>query len=107
LSFQVEHANDKKTGLTDQETRYRRSSKAINQREDGILHKAQKTREKIQTFSLAKECYSMRLDLLTNATVVDDAMRFISEHSKSKHESNNYQKEEMEREEHRITNKVF
>ena len=49
----------------------------------------------------------MRLDLLTNATVVDDAMRFISEHSKSKHESNNYQKEEMEREEHRITNKVF
>jgi DNA-binding transcriptional regulator LsrR (DeoR family) len=30
-------------------------------------------REKIQTLSLAKECYSMKLDLLTNATVVDDA----------------------------------
>jgi len=35
-------------------------------------------REKIQTLSLAKECYSMKLDLLTNATVVDDAIRFVS-----------------------------
>ncbi|MFL6511892.1 MAG: hypothetical protein ACJ70X_03005 [Nitrososphaera sp.] len=32
-------------------------------------------REKIQALSLAKECYSMKLDLLTNATVVDDAIR--------------------------------
>jgi DNA-binding transcriptional regulator LsrR (DeoR family) len=31
-------------------------------------------REKIQALSLAKECYSMKLDLLTNATVVDDAL---------------------------------
>jgi hypothetical protein len=31
---------------------------------------------------LAKECYSMRLDLLTNATVVDDAIRFVSDHQK-------------------------
>ncbi len=35
-------------------------------------------REKIQALSLAKECYSMKLDLLTNATVVNDVMRFIS-----------------------------
>ena len=28
--------------------------------------------------SLAKECYLMKLDLLTNATVVDDAIRFVS-----------------------------
>lgn len=34
--------------------------------------------------SLAKECYSMKLDLLTNATVVDDAIRFVSS-NKSKH----------------------
>jgi hypothetical protein len=27
---------------------------------------------------LAKECYSMKLDLLTNATVMDDAIRFVS-----------------------------
>jgi hypothetical protein len=32
-------------------------------------------REKIQALSLAKDCYSMKLDLLTNATVVDDAIR--------------------------------
>jgi hypothetical protein len=39
-------------------------------------------REKIQALSLAKECYSMKLDLLTNATVVDDAIRFVSHRSK-------------------------
>jgi DNA-binding CsgD family transcriptional regulator len=39
-------------------------------------------REKIQALSLAKECYSMKLDLLTNATVVDDAIRFVSHKSK-------------------------
>jgi predicted transcriptional regulator len=41
-------------------------------------------REKIQALSLAKECYSMRLDLLTNATVIDDAIRFVSQRSKEK-----------------------
>ena len=39
---------------------------------------AEDRREKIQALSLAKECYSMKLDLLTNATVVDDAIRFAS-----------------------------
>ena len=39
-------------------------------------------REKIQALSLAKECYSMKMDLLTNASVVDDAIRFISVRSK-------------------------
>jgi hypothetical protein len=34
--------------------------------------------------SLAKECYSMKLELLTNATVVDDAIRFVSQKSKEK-----------------------
>jgi hypothetical protein len=32
--------------------------------------------------SLAKDCYSMKPDLLTNATVVDDAIRFVSQKSK-------------------------
>jgi hypothetical protein len=41
-------------------------------------------REKIQALSLAKECYSMKLDLLTNAIVVDDAIRFVSASEKSK-----------------------
>jgi hypothetical protein len=44
-------------------------------------------REKIQALSLAKECYSMKIDLLTNATVVDDAIRFVSNRSKKKLES--------------------
>ena len=39
-------------------------------------------REKIQALSLAKECYSMKLDLLTNAAVVDDVIRFVSQESK-------------------------
>jgi hypothetical protein len=34
--------------------------------------------------SLAKDCYSIKLDLLTNATVVDDAIRFVSQQSKEK-----------------------
>jgi hypothetical protein len=45
---------------------------------------AEDKREKIQALSLAKECYSMKLDLLTNATVVDDAIRFVSDRSKEK-----------------------
>jgi len=41
-------------------------------------------REKIQALSLAKECYGMKLDLLTNATVVDDAIRFVAANSNCK-----------------------
>src|ERR687888_1704793 len=41
-------------------------------------------REKIQALSLAKDCYSMKMDLLTNATVVDDAIRFVSQKSNDK-----------------------
>src|ERR687887_576865 len=44
-------------------------------------------REKLQALSLVKECYSMKLDLLTNATVVDDAIRFVMAHNKSKNEN--------------------
>jgi hypothetical protein len=38
---------------------------------------AEDKREKIQALSLAKECYAMKLDLLTNATVVDDVIGFV------------------------------
>jgi hypothetical protein len=44
-------------------------------------------REKIQVLSLTMECYSMKLDLLTNATVVDDAIRFVSSKDKLKRSS--------------------
>ncbi len=43
--------------------------------------------EKIQALSLAKECYTIKLELLTNATVVDDAIRFVSESEKSKNKN--------------------
>jgi predicted transcriptional regulator len=49
-----------------------------------ISQQTEDRREKIQALSLAKECYSMKLDLLTNATVVDDAIRFVSVKSKDK-----------------------
>jgi predicted transcriptional regulator len=45
---------------------------------------ARQEREKIQALSLAKECYSMKLDLLTNAAVVDDAIRFVSSKTEEK-----------------------
>jgi DNA-binding CsgD family transcriptional regulator len=45
-------------------------------------------REKIHALSLAKECYSMKLDLLTNATVVNDAVRFVSSNNNKKSVSN-------------------
>jgi Trp operon repressor len=54
------------------------------------------SREKIQALSLAKECYSMKLDLLTNATVVDDAIRFVSQKSKEKPKSSNSSESDKE-----------
>lgn len=35
-------------------------------------------RDKIKALALAKDCYAMKLELLTNATVVDDAIRFVA-----------------------------
>ena len=34
--------------------------------------------DKIKALALAKECYAMKLELLTNATVVEDAIRFVA-----------------------------
>jgi hypothetical protein len=56
-------------------------------------------REKIQALSLAKECYSMKQDLLTNATVVDDAITFVSQKSKEKLKSSSISSNEDEKEE--------
>jgi Trp operon repressor len=55
-------------------------------------------REKIQALSLAKDCYSMKLDLLTNATVVDDAIRFVSDRSKDKLRSSSTNSNEDDKE---------
>jgi len=65
-------------------------------------------REKIQASSLAKECYSMKLDLLTNATVVDDAIRFVSQKLKEKIKSSvgNSNENDKENQKNLITTKV-
>jgi IS30 family transposase len=57
---------------------------AITKEAWNIANQTEDKREKIQALSLAKECYSMKMDLLTNATVVDDAIRFVSSKSKEK-----------------------
>jgi DNA-binding transcriptional MocR family regulator len=51
---------------------------AITKEAWDTAHDPEYKKEKIHALSLAKECYSMKLDLLTNATVVDDAIRFTS-----------------------------
>jgi hypothetical protein len=38
-------------------------------------------REKIQALSLVKECYTTKMELLTNASILDDAMKFVSKHN--------------------------
>src|ERR687884_1047783 len=57
---------------------------AITREAWNTAYNSEDKREKIQALSLAKDCYSMRLDLLTNATVVDDAIRFVSQKSQEK-----------------------
>src|ERR687887_1681203 len=57
---------------------------AITREAWNTVQSTEDKREKIQALSLAKDCYSMKLDLLTNATVVDDAIRFVSQKSKEK-----------------------
>jgi predicted transcriptional regulator len=60
---------------------------AITKEAWNTAHQTEDRREKIQALSLAKDCYSMKLDLLTDTTVVDDAIRFVSGKSKEKVES--------------------
>jgi hypothetical protein len=55
-------------------------------------------REMIQALSLSKECYPMKLDLLTNATVVEDAIRSVSVRSGEKPESSSGSSNEVDKE---------
>ena len=48
---------------------------------------------------MAKECYSMKIDLLTNAIVVDDAIRFVSQKSEDKEEIKSSPSNEVDKEE--------
>jgi hypothetical protein len=60
---------------------------AITKEAWNTTHDPEHKREKIHALSLAKECYSMKLELLTNATVVDDAIRLVSQKSREKSKS--------------------
>ena len=57
---------------------------AITREAWNTAHQTEDKREKIQALSLTMQCYSMKLDLLTNATVVDDGIRFVSYKSNEK-----------------------
>jgi hypothetical protein len=37
-------------------------------------------RDRLQALSLAKECYAMKLDLLSSSTVVDRTVKFVDRH---------------------------
>lgn len=43
-----------------------------------ISQNTQENREKISALELAKSCYQTKLDLLTNATVLGDALKFVT-----------------------------
>jgi hypothetical protein len=71
---------------------------AITKEAWNTAHNTEDKREKIQALSLAKDCYSMKLELLTNATVVDDAIRFVSSKTKENLESSSESDKEESKE---------
>jgi predicted transcriptional regulator len=78
---------------------------AITKEAWNTVNNTEDKREKIEALSLAKECYSMKLDLLTNATIVDDAINFVEKNSKRRNDDDITQQNENDEEE--ITNKIF
>jgi hypothetical protein len=53
-------------------------------------------REKMQALSLAKECYIIKLDLLTNASILNDAMKFVASHQHQKHQQQNQEGQQQQ-----------
>jgi hypothetical protein len=49
-------------------------------------------REKIQALSLVKECIVTKLELLTNASILDDAMKFVAKHQ---HQQQQHQQQQQ------------
>jgi Trp operon repressor len=71
---------------------------AITKEAWNTAHNTEDKRDKIQALYLAKDCYSMKLELLTNATVVDDAIRFVSSKTKENLESSSESDKEESKE---------
>jgi hypothetical protein len=44
------------------------------------LDKLAENRERIAAMMLVKDCYAMKLDLLSSATVIDRAVKFVERH---------------------------
>src|SRR6187200_3470839 len=92
-------------------------------KEAWMAQQTEDKREKMHALSLAKDCYSMKLDLLTNATVVDDAIRFVSsnkfkdsltssdnheiEREKSKEPDHNEDEDQLEKEQEEQTGEII
>ncbi|MFL6361761.1 MAG: hypothetical protein ACJ72V_20800, partial [Nitrososphaeraceae archaeon] len=101
--------------LPEEYEKYMVGLNAITKEAWNTAEQTEDKREKIHALSLAKDCYSMKLELLTNATVVDDAIRFVSQKSKEKIGSSDSSNEEdhLEKQEEEAgeivstTNQVF
>jgi predicted transcriptional regulator len=61
------------------------SINSINREAWTIVQGTEDNKEKIQALSLAKECCSMKLDLLIKVSVMDDAVRFVHEYHSLHH----------------------
>jgi transposase len=61
-------------------------------------------REKIQALSLAKECYTTKLELLTNSTILNDAMKFVTRHQNQNED--NGKDDDMKQKQNVATEKV-
>ena len=89
----------------------------INREAWTIAQDAEDNREKISALALAKECYSMKLDLLTNAELVNDAAKFVEKHKQKGNGDNadgastakqsKIEESEPEEQQPRTTNDVF
>jgi hypothetical protein len=78
---------------------------AITKEAWDTAHNTEDKRKKIQALSLAKECYSMKLDLLANATVADEDDKESNQHDYD--EDKDQLEIEQEEETGETTNQVF
>jgi hypothetical protein len=78
---------------------------AITREAWDTAHNTEDKREKVQALSLAKECYSKKLDLLAKATVADEDDKESNQHDYD--EDKDQLEIEQEEETGETTNQVF
>jgi len=59
-----------------------------------ISERSEEERTQVQALSLARDCVINKLDLLTNATVVNDAMKLVTDYSNNNNNKKLISKEE-------------